>query len=243
MTSRSFAIPNSAQPASPYSWRGAPVAGTSLCGHITVDMSCGKAPVVYVVDDDPSTRGLLERLIGAAGWRAQCFSLAADFLSHGRTSSPACVVLAASLPDMPGLDVQERLTASENPLPIVMVDAAVDVVTAVRAMKAGALDFMTKPLDAQTLVEAVRRAIESSRTALKEQTEIQALQQRFDLLTPREQEVMLGVVAGRSNRQVAADLGISEITVKAHRSRLMKKMEAPSLPDLVRMAARIVSGA
>jgi FixJ family two-component response regulator len=239
MTSLSFAIPNSAQPVSPYSRIGATFAGPVRSHESIADTCSESAPLVFVVGDEPCARESLEQLVGTAGWRAECFSCATEFLARPLTSSPACLVLDVSLPDMHGLDLQKRLAAHASCLPILMVGSSSDVPTAVSAMKAGAIDFMTKPVDVETLVVAVKRAIERSHAALREEAEARTLQQRYATLTRREREVMERVVVGRLNKQVAGDLDISEITVKAHRGRMMQKMKARSLPDLVRMAARL----
>lgn len=196
-------------------------------------------PVVHVVDDDVSIRESLAGLINSAGWQAESFSCAADYLACSCPAGPACLLLDVSLPDLSGLELLQRLAAQGSGLPVVMMSGHGDVPTTVRAMKAGAFDFVTKPVDETTLLAAIEQAIERSRVALREDADLRALHERFASLTRREREVMEGVVIGRLNKQVAADLDISEITVKAHRGRMMQKMRARTLPDLVNMAARL----
>jgi FixJ family two-component response regulator len=196
-------------------------------------------PVVLVVVDDASTRESLELLIRSAGWRAETFACAMEFLARPQVPGPACLVLDVSLPDISGLDLQQRLAAQGNNVPILMVSGCVDVPTTVRAMKAGAVDFVIKPVDEESLLASLARAIERSGAALQKEAEMRVLREFHALLTRRERQVMERVVIGRLNKQVAADLDISEVTVKAHRGRLMRKMQARSLPALVNMAARL----
>jgi FixJ family two-component response regulator len=195
-------------------------------------------PVVFVVDDDVSVRESLESLIRSAGWQAETFASAQGFLSHPRAAVPSCLVLDLSLPDLNGLDVQRRL-ADRADMPIIFITGHGDVPTSVEAMKAGAAEFLTKPFGDDVLLDAIQHAIERSLTALSEETERQVLLQCFASLTPRERQVMTLVVSGRPNKRIAGELGISEITVKAHRGKVMVKMRADSLADLVRMAARL----
>jgi FixJ family two-component response regulator len=196
------------------------------------------AAVVFVVDDDVSVRESLELLIRNAGWRSETFVTALEFLSRPRSTVPCCLVLDVSLPGLNGLDLQQRLT--ERPeMPIIFITGYGDVPMSVRAMKAGATEFLTKPINDEALLDAIRQAIERSRDALKEESEMHVLRTRYASLTPREREVMALVVSGLLNKQVGGELGISEITVKAHRGQLMRKMEAGSLADLVTIAARL----
>jgi FixJ family two-component response regulator len=195
-------------------------------------------PIVFVVDDDISVRESLELLIGHAGWRPETFASAQDFLSRGRPTVPCCLVLDVTLPGLNGLDLQQQLS-DRTEMPIVFITGYGDIPMTVRAMKAGAVEFLTKPFSDDVLLEAIRVAIARSRAALQFDSELQILQDCYETLTPREREVMALVVAGLLNKQVGGELGISEITVKAHRGQVMRKMNAESLPDLVRMATRL----
>jgi len=197
------------------------------------------SPIVFVVDDDDSVRRSLELLIDAAGWRAETFASALDFLASPRPLTPSCLVLDVALPDLNGLELQERIGNRRFGMPIIFITGCGDVPTTVRAMKGGAIEFLTKPFCADALLDAIGQALAKSRTALGEEDEMRLLQEHHASLSPREREVMAAVVAGRLNKQVAGDLGISEITVKAHRGKVMRKMKARSLPDLVNMAARL----
>jgi FixJ family two-component response regulator len=195
-------------------------------------------PIVFVVDDDISVREALEALIHLEGWQAETFASAEGFLSRPRVVVPSCLVLDVSLPDLNGLDLQKRL-ADRSDMPIIFITGYGDVPMTVQAMKAGAVEFLMKPFSDETLLSAIRQAIDQSRAALDQQQEIKVLRDRYASLSRREQEVMGLVVTGRLNKQVGFDLGISEITVKAHRGRMMRKMEAGSLADLVNMAAKL----
>ncbi|WP_353840530.1 response regulator [Mesorhizobium sp.] len=195
-------------------------------------------PVVFVVDDDRSVRESLESLIHSAGWCPKVFECALAFFSLPRPSVPNCLILDVNLPDISGLDLQS-LVSVERITPIVFVTAFGDVAMTVKAMKAGAVEFLMKPFHTEVLLAAVEEALERSRTALEFDLDVRALQDRHESLSCREQEVMALVVSGLLNKQVAFELGISEITVKAHRGRVMRKMEAKSLPDLVNMDARL----
>jgi FixJ family two-component response regulator len=195
-------------------------------------------PVVFVVDDDRSVRESLESLIHSAGWCPKVFECALAFFSLPRPSVPNCLILDVNLPDISGLDLQS-LVSVERITPIVFVTAFGDVAMTVKAMKAGAVEFLMKPFHTEVLLAAVEEALERSRTALEFDLEVRALQDRHESLSCREQQVMALVVSGLLNKQVGFELGISEITVKAHRGRVMRKMEAKSLPDLVNMAARL----
>jgi len=194
--------------------------------------------IVFVVDDDVSFGGFLKRLIEAAGWQSETFASAREFLSHPQALVPSCVVLDVGLPDINGLDVQQRL-ADRSDMPIIFITGQTDVAMTVRAMKAGAAEFLTKPFGNDVLLEAIRHAIERSTAALGQEAEMQALRGRYASLSGREREVMALVAAGRLNKLVGSELGISEITVKAHRGKMMRKMNARSLPELVHMAAKL----
>ena len=193
---------------------------------------------VFVVDDDISVRESLELLIRSAGWRAEIFESGQDFLLRPRASVPSCLLLDLTLPGLNGLELQQQL-AERTDLPIIFITGHGDIPMTVRAMKAGAVEFLTKPLKDAVVLSAIRGALERSRAALQNDAEMQALKCCYESLTPREREVMARVAAGMLNRQVGSDLGISEITVKAHRGQVMRKMKAESLPDLVTMAARL----
>lgn len=193
---------------------------------------------VFVIDDDVSVRESLETLIRTAGWLPEAFTSAEEFLSRPRRSVPCCVVLDVTLPGLSGLELQRHL-AVRSDMPIIFVTAQRDVQTTVQAMKAGALDFLTKPFRDQALLDAIRHALDWSRAVARERADKRMLRTCYATLTSREREVMGLVVAGLLNKQIGAELGISEITVKTHRGRVMRKMNAESLPDLVMMAATL----
>ena len=196
-------------------------------------------PIVFVVDDDISVRESLELLISFAGWQPELFVSAEEFLAHPRVSVPNCLILDVSLPDLNGLDLQKLIASDRTDMPIIFITGHGDIPMTVQAMKAGAVEFLTKPFDDELLLSAIQHALERSRAALGREVEIQALRNCYASLTSREQEVMKLVVAGLLNKQVGSKLEISEITVKAHRGKVMQKMKADSLADLVKMAVRL----
>jgi FixJ family two-component response regulator len=196
-------------------------------------------PIVFVVDDDPAVCEALSSLLRAVGLRAQTFRSAHEFVGHPRQDAPACVVLDVRLPGLSGLDLQRDLMKSGAPIPIIFLTGHGDVPMSVQAMKAGAVEFLTKPFRDQQLLDAIHEAIARDRMERTERAERDALRQRYESLSPREREVMAGVVDGRLNKQIAAALGITEITVKVQRARMMKKMHAESLADLIRTSERL----
>lgn len=195
-------------------------------------------PMVFIVDDDISVRESLEPLIADAGWRPVVFASAQEFLDRPRERVPSCLVLDVSLPDLNGLELQKRL-ADRSDLPIIFITGHGDIPMTVQAMKAGAIEFLTKPFGPEKLLSAIDAAIERSRASLDDEVNLQLLRSRYESLTLRERQVMALVVRGQLNKQVGGDLGISEITVKAHRGRMMRKVQARSLAELVNMAARL----
>jgi FixJ family two-component response regulator len=199
---------------------------------------CHGKPTVFVVDDDASVRDSLKLLIESAGWQPETFACGQEFLSRPRALAPSCLVLDVYLPDLNGLDLQS-LVAERTETPIIFITGHGDVPMTVRAMKAGAVEFLTKPLVCDVLMSAIRNAINRSCAALVHAAQMHALRDTYSSLSRREQEVMALIVAGRLNKQVGGELGISEITVKAHRGKMMRKMKAGSLPELVRMAERL----
>jgi RNA polymerase sigma factor (sigma-70 family) len=196
-------------------------------------------PIVFVIDDDISVRESLEALIRCEGWKPETFASAQEFLTRPRVVTPSCLILDVDLPDLNGLDLQKCIASDRKDMPIIFITGHGDVPMTVRAMKAGAVEFLTKPFNGEALLSAIRHSIERSNVALRRERETGALRDCYASLTPREKEVLVLVVSGLSNKQVGAELGISEITVKAHRGRVMQKMQAESLPDLVKIATRL----
>ena len=195
-------------------------------------------PIVFVVDDDISVRESLELLIRTEHWEVETFISAEEFLSHPRPATPCCLVLDLTLPNLNGLDLQKQI-AGRSEMPIIFITGYGDIPASVRAMKAGAVEFLTKPLETEALLAAIRGAIQRSEAVLRGEAEMQALRERYDTLSRREREVMALVVSGLLNKQVGGELGISEITVKAHRGQVMEKMKARSLAELVKLNSKL----
>jgi len=206
---------------------------------MTAAITAPKSPIVFVVDDDVSVRESLELLIKFAGWQPETFSSAEEFLARPRSLTPSCLVLDVSLPDLNGLELQKLIAGDRGDMPIIFITGHGDVPMTVQAMKAGAIEFLMKPFDDEVLLSAIRNAIKRSAAVLDDQAELQTLRDSYESLTPREQEIMRLVVAGMLNKQIGMKLGISEITVKAHRGKAMQKMKAGSLADLVKIAVRL----
>ena len=207
-------------------------------GDLEGDQMSDVTSIVFVVDDDVSVRESLELLIKAAGWQPETFASAQAFLARPRPTVPCCLVLDVTLPGLSGLELQQRLVERRD-MPIIFITGHGNVPMSVQAMKAGAVEFLTKPFTNDVLLDAISGAIERSRTAVRQEAELRVLRSSYASLTPREREVMALVVSGLLNKQVGGELGISEITVKAHRGQVMRKMQAGSLPELVTMAARL----
>ena len=195
--------------------------------------------IIAIVDDDPSVRRGLERLIRSAGWKAETFASAQEFLDRPGGEAPSCLVLDLQLPGLSGLDLQKRMAEVGLEIPIVFLTGHGNIPASVQAMKAGAVEFLTKPFDEQDLLQAIQEAVERDRQSRRQHAEMRELQNRYESLTAREQEVMQQVVSGLLNKQIAAELNITEYTVKIHRGRVMRKMHAQSLADLVRMAENL----
>ena len=196
-------------------------------------------PIVFVVDDDISVRESLESLIRCEGWQPETFASAQEFLDRPRVLAPSCLILDVSLPGLSGLDLQKSIALERKDMPIIFITGHGDVPMTVKAMKAGAVEFLAKPFGDEALLSAIRHSIERSHLALRREAETGLLRKHYASLTPREREVLALVVSGLSNKQVGAELDISEITVKAHRGKVMQKMQADSLPALVKIAAKL----
>ena len=196
-------------------------------------------PIVFIVDDDISVRESLELLVRSENWMPETFASAQEFLNHPRALTPSCLVLDLSLPGLNGLDLQKRLATQHIDMPIIFITGYGDVPKSVEAMKGGALEFLTKPIDNNALISAIHNALERSRVNLAQEAEMQELHSRYTSLTSRERQVLALVVSGLLNKQVGGELGISEITVKAHRRQVMQKMKADSLATLVKLASKL----
>ena len=201
----------------------------------------GEDAVVFVIDDDEALRAALRSLLRSVGLQATLFASVDEFLTAGRPAGPACLVLDVRLPGRSGLDLQRELAAANIRVPIIFITGYGDIPMSVEAMKGGAIEFLTKPFRDQDLLDAIQLGLERDRAWLENERSVAGLRARFETLTPREREVMALVVAGRLNKQIAYEIGVSEITVKVHRGQVMRKMRAASLPDLARMADRLNS--
>jgi FixJ family two-component response regulator len=213
----------------------------ALCHELGAPPMLNVGPIVFVVDDDISVRESLELLIRCEGWQPETFASGQEFLSRPRALVPSCLLLDFSLPGLNGLELQKRVAVERTDMPIIFITGCGDVFMTVQAMKAGAVEFLTKPFGEDALLSAIRVALESSRVALSREAQMRVLQDRYASLSRREREVLALVVSGLLNKQIGGELGISEITVKAHRGKVMQKMKADSLADLVRIAAKLQS--
>ena len=202
-------------------------------------MSCSAMPIVFVVDNDISVRESLAILILSIGWQSQTFASAAEFLAHPKSATPSCLVLDSILPDLNGLELQERISAERCDIPIIFLSGHADLPAAVKAIKRGAIEFFLKPFDPEMLLSTIRSAIKRSEMTLRREMELHRLRTDYESLSCREREVMAGVASGLLNKEVGTELGISEITVKVHRGSVMRKMKADSFAHLVNMASRL----
>jgi FixJ family two-component response regulator len=210
-----------------------------LNAHVSEEHVVEQPPIVMVIDDDPGVRDSLGKLLRSAGFRVSLLGSVSEFLAADRPEGPTCLVLDVRLPGQSGLELQRELAGAKRQLPIIFITGHGDIPMSVQAMKGGAIEFLTKPFREQDLLEAIQLGHDHDRARLEQERAMATLKVLFETLTPREREVMAHVASGRLNKQIAADLGVSEITVKVHRSRVMHKMRASSLPDLARMADQL----